>query len=203
MQKNRNTKPKNVSYGKVPEDLWKQIEKHFPIYNYRTGRPRADNRAVLNAIWVILWSGSQWKAIERHWFGVSSSVIHERFQTWGRQGIFEEILKTILRFYHRQYRIHWKWQSIDSKSVSSPLEAQIRGSGYLSGLLPYFQRQVSQKAHSFSHSHTGKNPTDRAKLGSKIHILVDQHGSPLSVFVTGANENDNMVCRSSGLVHFA
>ena len=105
MQKNRNTKPKNVSYGKVPEDLWKQIEKHFLIYNYRTGRPRADNRAVLNAIWVILWSSSQWKAIERHWFGVSSSVIHERFQNWGRQGIFEEILKTMLRFYHRQCRI--------------------------------------------------------------------------------------------------
>ena len=34
-----------------------------------------------------------------------SSVIHERFFSFCRQGIFEEILKTMLRFYHRQCRI--------------------------------------------------------------------------------------------------
>ncbi len=162
MPKHGNTKPKNVSYGKVPERMWQRIEQLLPIYHNRTGRPRAENRLVLNAIWFVLWSGSQWKAIERHWFGVSSSVIHERFQTWGRQGVFEKILKAMLRFYHRQGRIHWKWQSVDSKAVASPLGG----------------------------ADTGKNPTDRAKLGSKIHILVDQHGLPLSIFVTGANEND-------------
>lgn len=162
MSGNPNTKPKNVSYAKVPDRLWKRIEKLLPTPVYRTGRPRADNRAVLNAIWFVLWSGCQWKAIQRHWFGVSSSVIHERFQSWGRQGLFSEMLKNMLRFYHRQCRIHWQWQSVDSKAVSAPLGG----------------------------AETGKNPTDRAKLGSKIHLLVDQHGLPLSILVTGANEND-------------
>src|SRR4030065_206829 len=37
---------------------------------------------------------------------------------------------------------------------------------------------------------TVDNPTDRAKKGSKIHILVDQHGAPLSVWITGANQHD-------------
>ena len=37
---------------------------------------------------------------------------------------------------------------------------------------------------------TGKNPTDRAKLGSKVHLLVDERGTPLAIYITGANEHD-------------
>jgi len=37
---------------------------------------------------------------------------------------------------------------------------------------------------------TGKNPTDRAKSGAKIHILVDQKGAPLAIHTTGANQQD-------------
>ena len=37
---------------------------------------------------------------------------------------------------------------------------------------------------------TGPNPTDRAKLGTKRHILTDQRGTPLSAVITGANTHD-------------
>jgi IS5 family transposase len=37
---------------------------------------------------------------------------------------------------------------------------------------------------------TGKNPTDRGKQGSKIHILVDEKGAPLALQITGANQHD-------------
>ena len=37
---------------------------------------------------------------------------------------------------------------------------------------------------------TGKNPTDRCKSGSKIHILVDEKGAPLALHITSANEHD-------------
>ncbi|GLZ23116.1 hypothetical protein Bpla01_66440 [Burkholderia plantarii] len=39
---------------------------------------------------------------------------------------------------------------------------------------------------------TGPNPTDRGKLGSKRHIVVDAHGIPLVITVTGANRHDSM-----------
>jgi putative transposase len=39
-------------------------------------------------------------------------------------------------------------------------------------------------------SETGKNPTDRGKSGSKVHLLVDERGAPLAIFITGANEHD-------------
>jgi transposase len=37
---------------------------------------------------------------------------------------------------------------------------------------------------------TGKNPTDRAKKGTKRHLLVDGRGTPLAVRLTGANRPD-------------
>jgi putative transposase len=37
---------------------------------------------------------------------------------------------------------------------------------------------------------TGSNPTDRGKLGTKRHILVDKNGIPLSAFITPASTHD-------------
>lgn len=37
---------------------------------------------------------------------------------------------------------------------------------------------------------TGPNPVDRGKMGSKIHVLSDRAGLPLSVAVSAANTND-------------
>src|SRR5689334_15654781 len=39
---------------------------------------------------------------------------------------------------------------------------------------------------------TGKNPTDRAKKGTKRHILVDGKGTPLAVRITAANRNESL-----------
>ncbi len=38
----------------------------------------------------------------------------------------------------------------------------------------------------------GSNPTDRRKLGSKHHLIVDAQGIPLAVILSGANSNDFM-----------
>jgi putative transposase len=37
---------------------------------------------------------------------------------------------------------------------------------------------------------TGPNPTDRAKLETKRHLLTDGQGIPLSVVITAANTHD-------------
>jgi len=44
---------------------------------------------------------------------------------------------------------------------------------------------------SFWGRQTGPNPTDRAKLGSKRHLICDARGVPLAIQLTGANRNDS------------
>ena len=40
---------------------------------------------------------------------------------------------------------------------------------------------------------TGPNPTDRAKSGSKRHLVVDAQGMPLATLLTAANVNDSVM----------
>lgn len=164
MNKHLTTKPKQVDYFRVPRPLWRKFKKCLPKKpkRRRVGRPPANDRAVLNGIWYVLWTGCQWKAVHRDWFGVCSSVLHARFQAWQERGVFAKFLHVMARFYAKQRHIQWAWQAVDSKSVAAPLGGTA----------------------------TGHNPTDRSKQGSKIHILVDQRGAPLATHITGANEHD-------------
>ena len=47
------------------------------------------------------------------------------------------------------------------------------------------------RASCFWGTRTGPNPTDRAKLGSKRHLICDGRGVPLAIQLTGANRNDS------------
>ena len=153
-----------VDYFGVPRPLWRKIRKVLPKHkkSKHGGRPRIPDRAVINGIWYILWTGCQWKAVHRDWFGASSSVLHERFQTWQELGVFEKIMRRLLKYYAKRRNIKWKWQAIDSKTCPAPLGGE----------------------------ESGRNPTDRGKQGSKIHLLVDKRGAPLAVFISGANRHD-------------
>ena len=70
------TTQSKVNYFRLPRPLWRKLKKHLPKKRNNTskrgGRPRVSDRAVANAMWYVLWSGCQWKAIHREWFGVSS-----------------------------------------------------------------------------------------------------------------------------------
>lgn len=163
------TTTRKVDYFRLPRPLWRKLKKHLPKKRnkskQRGGRPRVSDRAVANAIWYVLWSGCQWKAIHREWFGVCSSVVHERFQRWRQMGIFEKLMNWMVEHYAKKSGgISWKWQAMDSKNSPAPLGGE----------------------------KTGKNPTDRGKQGAKINLLVDERGAPLSVLLTGANRHDKI-----------
>ena len=102
-------KPANVDYFRVPRPLWRKIKRLLPKApaHRGPGRPPADTRAIMNGIWYVLWTGCQWKAVHRSWFGVASSVIHDRFQKWQQEGRFAKIMEVLLRFYNRMRRIQW------------------------------------------------------------------------------------------------
>src|ERR1700753_4292538 len=38
--------------------------------------------------------------------------------------------------------------------------------------------------------HVGPSPVDRARPGSKHHLIVDRHGTPLAVTLTSGNRHD-------------
>src|SRR4029453_3442540 len=90
------TTTSKVDYFRLPRPLWRKLKKCLPkkkTKRRRGGRPRASDRAVVNAIWYVLWTGCQWKALHRDWFGVSSSVVNKHFQRGRQMGVFGELMK--------------------------------------------------------------------------------------------------------------
>jgi putative transposase len=117
-------------------------------------------RVGLHGILYRLRTGCQWKALSAA-FG-SGSTCHRRFQEWVAAHLFEKLWRVLLRWYDRRVGMAWAWQILDSATVAAPL-----GGGK-----------------------TGKNPTDRGKLGTKRHILADRRGIPLAATLSAANAVD-------------
>jgi putative transposase len=159
-------------FGHVSDRLWAVFVKYLPAEpaSDRPGRPIVPFRRVLGGIVYRLRTGCQWKAIPAE-FG-SGSTCHRRFQEWQASGLFEQVWADQVRAYDQTRGIAWNWQILDSAIIPAPL-----GGGK-----------------------TGKNPTDRAKLGSKRHVLVDRRGVPLAFTLSAANTPDYQ-CAEVTLYH--
>lgn len=52
------------------------------------------------------------------------------------------------------------------------------------------RRRFQPRAGRKRGDHTGPSSVDRARSGSKHHLITDGHGTPLAVILTGGNRND-------------
>jgi putative transposase len=146
----------------LPDELWERIG---PILAKRypraaTGRPRADLRLVLEGIIYRLRSGVQWNQLPRR-FGADSTV-HAWFQRFVADGVMEETWAELVRECDELGAVSWAWQAADGVMGKSRFDGGARG----------------------------PNPTDRAKMGTKKSVLVEEHGGPLAVVIDGANVHD-------------
>jgi transposase len=79
------------------------------------------------------------------------------------------------------------------EAPARPAAAGRPGEGHRPGAL---LRRQPEHPRRFWGALTGKTPTDRAKKGSKRHLLVDGQGAPLAVRLTGANRNESLEAMS-------
>lgn len=153
----------------LPDELWERIE---PILTRRyppapTGRPRADLRLVLDGVIHRMRSGCQWNQMPRR-FGADSTV-HGWFQRFVDDGVLREIWASLAAECEELGELSWEWQAADGVMGKSRFDGDKRG----------------------------PNPTDRAKMGTKKHLLVEQHGGPLGVVIDGANVNDHKLLEAT------
>lgn len=153
----------NIDSNFLPsENLWHAVEPLLPEEPSKPkgGRPRTSDRRAFFAIFYVLRTGIQWNALPRC-LGASSTV-HDRFQQWRAAGVFERLWLSGLIEYDTDVGLAFEWQSIDGAMTKAPLGGDA----------------------------TGPNPTDRAKKGTKRHLLTEGYGLPIGLVVTGANRHD-------------
>lgn len=182
------TKYADVASWELSDSLWERIEPLLPKVKSRYrgrgkqrkhigGRPIADRRKVMSGILYVLRTGCQWNALPRAQCG-SGKTAHSYFQRWTRAGVFRRMWQAGLTEYDELKGIAWKWQAADGVTLAPHASAGVTKAP-LGG----------QK--------TGPNPTDRAKRGTKRSLLVDEHGMPLGLVVSGANTPDRQLLRAT------
>ena len=170
-QKQKSSQYADVKSWELSDSMWKRIEPMLPKPKSRYrgrgrarrhigGRPAADRRKVITGILYVLRTGCQWNALPKD-LG-SGKTAHHYFQAWSRRGVFKRLWQAGLQEFDELKGIAWKWQAADGVMTKSPLGGE----------------------------KTGKNPTDRSKLGTKRSLLVNEQGLPLGIIVSGANRPD-------------
>lgn len=110
----------NAKY-RIPDELWERLQPLLPpaMPKPKGGRPRIDDRQALDAIFYVLCTGCQWNALPRS-LGASSTV-HDRFQQWQEQGVFQRFWQAGLLEYAQEVGIDWEWNAMDGAMTKAPL----------------------------------------------------------------------------------
>lgn len=80
----------------LTEEQWTIVQPLIPIPPKRAdgrGRPRIEDRSIMNGILWVMRTGAQWKDMPERY--PSYQTCHRRFQEWVKAGAFEEILKAL------------------------------------------------------------------------------------------------------------
>jgi len=154
---------------RLSERFWSLARRLVPkparVHPLGGGRPRVPDRRVLAAIFFVLRTGCQWKALDATGLG-SGSTAHRRFQEWVGAGLFFRLWRVAAQRYDEVRGIDWRWLAVDGCLTKAPLSRS---------------------------EAVGRNPTDRGKQGSKRSLLVDGGGVPLALVVGPANRNDHLL----------
>jgi len=146
----------------LPDRLWDLVEPLLPILPRRPqgGRPRVSDRACLTGIVFVLRSGIPWQMLPQELGCGSGMTCWRRLRDWQRAGVWDLMHFALLDWLARSDQIDWSRAVVDSCSI----------------------RAV------YGGDQTGPNPTDRAKRGSKRHLICDGRGVPLAVRLTAPTE---------------
>lgn len=82
----------------LKDEQWAIVEPLLPKPPRREdgkGRPRVDDRAILNGILWILRTGAPWHDMPNRY--PPYQTCHRRFQEWVEKGVFEQVLRALVQ----------------------------------------------------------------------------------------------------------
>lgn len=114
----------------MPDALWERVRvllpEHKNTHRFGGGKPRADDRRCMDAVFFVLRTGCQWKALDAT--GICpGSTAHDRFQEWAAAGVFAKLWRLGLRYYDQLVGIDWGEMAEDGCMTKAPLGGEKGG----------------------------------------------------------------------------
>lgn len=99
----------------MPDGLWEIVQPLLPPAP-KTGRPRADQRAVLTTVLFLQTSGCSWERADGL-FGITRATEHRWFQAWTEMGLCPTIHRAVVDEPGRRALLDWSRATVDSRSI--------------------------------------------------------------------------------------
>jgi len=103
-----------MKYQEISDKQWNMIESHLPK-PAKTGRPRSDDRTILNGIIYVLIAGCRWSEMPKR-YG-DDSTANRRLNKWQQEGIWKNILSGIIKSANSSGKLNLQKISVDSSSI--------------------------------------------------------------------------------------
>ena len=108
----------------LTDEQWALIQPLLPPPHKR-GRPRADDRQVLNGILYVLRTGISWNDLPER-YG-DDSACHRRLATWEADGTWERLWRAFLSTLDKQGKLEWTQAFLDGSFVPAKKGAMLWG----------------------------------------------------------------------------
>lgn len=133
--------------------LYKRIEALLPVVELspKGGRPRLSDELALNGILFVLRTGIPWEELSQESGFGNGMTCWRRLRDWQAAGVWHSLHLALLCELRNADKLDFSRVTMDGSSMPRPPGGP----------------------------HTGPNPTDRGKLGSKRHLITDRQGIPL------------------------
>src|SRR5262245_8147877 len=106
----------------VSEELWARVEPELPNVKRRfrsPGRKRLDDRAALQGILFVLYTGIAWRHLPLELGFGSGSTCYRRMVEWQQAGVWERLHARLLGELHAAGEIEWSRAVADSSHVQA------------------------------------------------------------------------------------
>ena len=103
-----------MKFTELNDKQWNVIKRHIPK-PASTGRPRSNDRMVLNGIIYVLISGCRWSEMPKIYGDDSTANL--RIRTWQEIGVWKKILKCVIKSAHKSGKLNLQKISVDSSSI--------------------------------------------------------------------------------------
>jgi putative transposase len=109
----------------ISDTLWECLSPLLPthvakVHPLGCHRPRIGDREVLTAIFFLLRTGCQWKALDATGL-CKGSTAHSRFQEWVQAGVFTRLWNEALQDYDDLIGLNFSWMALDGSLHKAPL----------------------------------------------------------------------------------
>jgi len=103
-----------MQFTELTDKQWNMIEPYLPP-PARTGRPRSNDRMILNGIIYVLITGCRWSEMPEKYGDDSTANL--RLRKWQQKGIWKKILSCVIKSAHKSGKLNLQRISVDSSSI--------------------------------------------------------------------------------------